>query len=89
MVDFAKLRDPVYQAEAKARRETEDAASEAHEQRIRKALDTFSGQERFDSLSITEQSFIKSCERVVRTYGILSEKQQKWLFDLVERARGN
>lgn len=86
MVDFAKLRDPVYRAEMAARREAEEAIQEAKDAKIREAIDTCLKDEYMERLSSTERSFIRSCDMRVRTYSVLTEKQLKWLFDLAAKA---
>lgn len=88
MVNFAKLNDPVYRAKMKALREVDEAAAETHDKKIRDALNLFSGGERFGALSLKEQEFIDSCGKSVRGGRSLSEKQEKWLFDIAKQASG-
>lgn len=85
MVDFAKLRDPVVQAEIRAKIAAEQAALESHEKKLRGAVDL--GLQLDESLTEAERSLVRNCRTRLLTYQSVSEKQEKWLLDIASRLR--
>ena len=83
MLDFAKLRDPEYQATARREREAAAAAAKALEGIHRGWVNLLF--ERDDLLDARERSFVRNCQHRLNTYTVLSEPQVKWLTDLARR----
>lgn len=85
MVDFSKLMDPVYRAEAAKRREEESIAAEALAQKVHSALRALQHEVDREMFSEKEWLFIRSCySRTLRHYP-LTPSQLSWLFDLAQR----
>ena len=82
-IDFKKLSDPAYRAEAKARREAEEAQREAEDKRIREAVDLC--MRNADSLPDADRRFVYSVHCQLNSFSILSDKQLKWLHDVADR----
>lgn len=85
MVDFSKLRDPVWQEKVRKEREAEEAAREAHDKMLRDAVDVCLTAH--ESLAEGERSLVRNCRTRLNTYLSLSEKQEKWLLDITKRVR--
>lgn len=81
-IDFAKLLDPAYQAELRAEREAEQAKREAHDKKLRHALDCCL--DHYETLTSKEQSFVASVRGRLNVFGV-SEAQEKWLLDIEHR----
>ncbi len=86
-IDFTKLSDPVWMAEAQEKRAQKEAALEEKEAKVKAALNLFSCEAAYSRLTEKEQAFIKSCEKLLRLLQPLTEKQEKWLFDLAAKER--
>jgi hypothetical protein len=85
MVDFAKLRDPEWQAKHRAEREAEQAKLEAHEKKLRAAVEL--GLQVDESLTEAERSLVRNCRMRLNTFQHVTEKQEKWLLDIAARMR--
>ncbi|MFY2597400.1 hypothetical protein ACOTHJ_15450 [Achromobacter xylosoxidans] len=83
MIDFKKLMDPEYMAEARAEREAEDRKQEEKDKEIRALVNKCL--EHVESLPERERSFIRSCQHRINTYRLLTEPQEKWLRDIAGR----
>lgn len=82
-IDFAKLRDPEWQAKMRAEREAESALLEAKDHRARAAVRVC--ELAYEQLSADERSFVRKMRGETNSHGVLSEKQEAWLLDLAER----
>lgn len=87
-IDFAKLNDPKFQAEAQASLEAKQAAIQAEAQRTREMLDALleclESPHAMDPFTEDEYRFLRSLERQP-SYIILSNAQKKWLEALYSR----
>lgn len=84
MVDFAKLRDPAFLSEVRARIAKEEAEQAKTEEEIREAFKKCSDHEH--ALTDIERRFVNDTERFFRIYSRpLTDKQQKWLKDIAAR----
>lgn len=84
-IDFNKLRDPSYQAQARKEREEAEAYVEARNKKLRAAVNVC--QEAGDMLAEKEQSLARSCHTRLCTYAEVTEAQEKWLLDIAKRVR--
>lgn len=82
-IDFAKLNDPDFIAKCRA----EDEARSAAEAKQREAVNLCLEHNTFESLSANERSLVRSCQHKLNTFGIISEKQEDWLFSIAKRFR--
>jgi hypothetical protein len=83
MVDFAKLRDPEWQAKVRQEREAEEAQREAHDKKLRAAVELC--MMKSEDLAENERSLVRNCRMRLNTYQAVSEKQEKWLLDVALR----
>ena len=83
-IDFKKLSDPVWQAEQRKLRESEEARREAIDRQLRDAVDICLIA--YESLSAEERSLVHNCRLQLNTCRTLSEKQQKWLLDIAKKS---
>lgn len=83
MLDFSELSNPVRMAEARRERERESLAIERQTALQKKAARIC--QENLESLSEVERSFVRSVQRTLSSYLVLSDKQLAWLFRLARR----
>ena len=83
MVDFKKLNDPAYRAEAKARQQ----ATEERQETLKKAIDSALElcETKNWALSPREQEFIRSAKRAHNSFRPLTPPQVKWLGDIEEK----
>lgn len=85
MVDFAKLRDPEWQAKFRAEQEAEQARIEARDKMLRAAVEL--GLQRDEHLNEKERSLVRNCRMRLNTFGSVTEAQEKWLLDIAARER--
>lgn len=74
MLDFKKLMDPEWLAQARAEREAESARLEELERRQRAAIELCL--EAYDSLTPSQKSLVRTCQ----TAPVLTKAQSDWLF---------
>lgn len=87
MVDFAKMRDPVWRAEQAAIRKAEDDAAEELSKFVTSAIDRCTLGHW--ALETKELEFVRSCATQVNGYcRPLTSKQLKWLSDLEYKVDG-
>ncbi len=82
-IDFKKLTDPVWLEEQRKLREEEEARIEALDKKLRDAVEVC--MDAYEKLSPSERSLVRNCRTGLLTYRPLSEKQQKWLFDIAKK----
>ncbi|MBU9200130.1 hypothetical protein KTD31_01765 [Burkholderia multivorans] len=85
MIDFKKLNDPEWREQQRVAREAEQAAAEAHEKVLRRALNLCL--EASDTLEQNERSLVRNCQYQLNRGTLLSEKQEKWLLDIEKKVR--
>lgn len=85
MIDFAKLSDPEWQAQARKESEEAAAKAQAHEKMLRRELDICL--EAYETLTETERSLVRNCQSRLNSYQLLSQKQEKWLLDIARVVR--
>lgn len=83
MVDFAKLRDPEWQAKFRAEQAAEQDRIEARDKKLRAAVEL--GLQRDEHLNEKERSLVRNCRMRLNTFGSVTEPQEKWLLDIAAR----
>lgn len=83
MVDFSKLLDPEWQASARKEREEAQSLHEAHERKLRAAVELCLIVS--ESLHESERSLVRNCRMRLNSFQAVSEKQEKWLLDIAAR----
>lgn len=83
MLDFAKLSDPQYQAQVRA--EAKAKSDKLAEQAALQKNAVHACLEHIEELADKERGLVRSCHQKLSTYGVLSEGQEKWLFDIAKR----
>lgn len=81
-IDFKKLLDPVHQEQASREREAREAEQEAKDRKVREAVTLLHQQAHYDGLTDMERQFVRSCRMSVSLFRPLTDKQERWLFDL-------
>ncbi|KWA84191.1 hypothetical protein WL29_22790 [Burkholderia ubonensis] len=84
-IDFKKLSDPEWQAQARKEREEEAAKAQAHEKMLRRELDICL--EAYETLTENERSLVRNCQSRLNSYLLLTQKQEKWLLDIARLVR--
>jgi hypothetical protein len=84
MIDFAKLLDPVYIAQAKAEREAESQRLEEEAKRVRGAVQILLDRDVEEQLSDKERRFVRDCQSLAARQYVLTPRQQDWLFSLAD-----
>jgi hypothetical protein len=87
MVDFSKLRDPEWQAQARREREEAEALREAHDKKLKAAVELCLIAS--ESLAENERSLVRNCRMRLNTYQAVSDKQEKWLLDIAAKLRSS
>lgn len=80
MIDFKKLTDPNWIAQCRAEEAERQAKQEEKDKALWAAVDAC--QDAYESMPATERSFVRKARHMLSTHCPLSEKQEKWLFDL-------
>lgn len=83
MVDFAKMRDPAWQAEFRNKEAARQAEQEQKDKALRELVNL--GLAHVETLPADERSLVRSCHQKLNTTGLLSDKQEAWLRDIARR----
>lgn len=81
-IDFKKLSSPEFKAAVAADSQRRREESEAKDRKVRGALDVVHGHEAYETMKTDERRFINNARSLYSQGRLLSEKQEKWLFDL-------
>lgn len=86
MIDFKKLNDPEFRAQAERRREAAEQAQHKLELKHRAAVRLLTLHEQiYAALSVDESNFVRNAERRLNAYSGLTSKQHDWLLGLADR----
>jgi predicted component of type VI protein secretion system len=83
MLDFKKLEDPAFQEQLRIEREAQEAESAARTAKQKEAVSICLGH--IEELADTERGLVRNCQQRLSTYGVISDKQETWLFDIAKR----